>query len=106
MEIEKRVDRERRKRVYPLHDAQNRTPPDPGPGGGLPVVHVVLRASRTGTRLDALVLWSYGDYQFRPEWDVASSMEKARALGFTDAVDSYGMFIRQFEHYRAEQVIP
>ena len=67
---------------------------------------IVARHGLRPTRLDALVLWSYGDYQFRPEWDVASSMEKARARGFGDAVDSYDMFIRQFEHYRAEKLIP
>ena len=67
---------------------------------------IITRHGLRKTRLEKLVLWSYGDYQFRPEWDVASSMEKARALGFTDRVDSYDMFIRQFEHYRAEQVIP
>ncbi|HUP96222.1 MAG TPA: SDR family oxidoreductase [Burkholderiales bacterium] len=67
---------------------------------------IVARHSLRATRLDALVLWSYGDYQFRPEWDVASSMEKARSLGFSDAVDSHDMFIRQFEHYRDENLIP
>jgi hypothetical protein len=67
---------------------------------------IVARHGLRETRLDELVLWSYGDYQFRPEWDVASSMEKARSLGFLDAVDSYDMFIGQFEHYRAERVIP
>jgi nucleoside-diphosphate-sugar epimerase len=67
---------------------------------------IVARYSLRQTRLDALVLWSYGDYQFRPEWDVASSMQKARLLGFSDAVDSHDMFIRQFEHYRAEKLIP
>jgi nucleoside-diphosphate-sugar epimerase len=58
------------------------------------------------TRLDELVVWSYGDYLLRPEWDVVSSMAKARALGFDEVVDSGEMLIRQFEHYRAEKIIP
>jgi hypothetical protein len=33
-------------------------------------------------------------------------MDKARALGFGDRVDSHAMFIRQFENYRAAAIIP
>lgn len=58
------------------------------------------------TRLDDLVVWSYGDYHLRPEWDVFSSMAKARALGFDETLDSGAVLIRQFEHYRAEKIIP
>ena len=58
------------------------------------------------TALDTLVLWSYGDYVFKPEWDIMSSMEKARAFGFGEAVDSGAMFMRQFDHYRAQKIIP
>lgn len=57
------------------------------------------------TRLHDLCLPAYGDYQFRPQWEVFSSMQKARALGFTDAVDSARMFRAQFDHYRAQKII-
>lgn len=67
---------------------------------------IVRKHGLRPTRLDTLVLWAYGDYQFRPEWDVMSAMSKARALGFHDTVDSSAMFIRQFEHYRAAKIIP
>jgi nucleoside-diphosphate-sugar epimerase len=67
---------------------------------------IVRKHALRPTRLDTLVLWTYGDYQLRPEWDVRSSMSKARALGFREAVDSRAMFIRQFEHYRAAGIIP
>jgi len=53
-----------------------------------------------------LALWPYGDYQLRPQWDVMSSMEKARKLGFQDAVDTPTMFRKQFENYRTLKVIP
>jgi len=58
------------------------------------------------TALDKLVLWSYGDYVFKPEWDIMSSMAKARAFGFADAVDTSAMFMRQFDRYRNAKVIP
>jgi nucleoside-diphosphate-sugar epimerase len=56
--------------------------------------------------LQQVALWAYGDYQFRPDWDVVSSMQKARALGFSETLDSFDMFARQFENYRKEKIIP
>lgn len=67
---------------------------------------VVRRHGLRPTRLDTLALWAYGDYAFRPEWDIQSSMAKARALGFRETVDSGAMFERLFAHYRDERVIP
>jgi nucleoside-diphosphate-sugar epimerase len=67
---------------------------------------IVTKYGLRETQLHDLVLWSYGDYQFRPQWDVASSMDKARALGFTEDVNSAEMFVRHFDHYRASKVIP
>jgi nucleoside-diphosphate-sugar epimerase len=75
---------------------------DKGPVWDRIIAHYGLRQ----TRLDTLVLWAYGDYQLRPEWDVMSAMSKARAFGFEASVDSSAMFIRQFENYRNEKVIP
>ena len=67
---------------------------------------IVNKHHLRATEVQQLALWPYGDYQLRPQWDVASSMEKARKLGFNDAVDSFQMFRRQFENYRAEKIIP
>jgi nucleoside-diphosphate-sugar epimerase len=58
------------------------------------------------TKLHELALWAYGDYQVRPDWEVASSMDKARALGFMASLDSFDMFRRQYQNYRAENVMP
>jgi len=33
-------------------------------------------------------------------------MSKARALGFEESIDSSAMFIRQFQNYRIEKIIP
>ena len=58
------------------------------------------------TKLDTIALWAYGDYQLRPEWDIKSSMTKARALGFGEALDSGAIFAQHFAHYRAAKIIP
>ena len=67
---------------------------------------IVKRHGLRATRLDTLALWPYGDYVCRPQWDIKSTMTKARALGFGEALDSGTMFARHFAHYRAEKVIP
>ncbi len=67
---------------------------------------IVAKHDLRPTRLNELVLWAYGDYQFSPQWDIRSDMSKARALGFPETRDSGEMFFRQFEHYRAEKIIP
>lgn len=67
---------------------------------------IIVKHGLRRTRLDTLVLWAYGDYQLRPEWDVMSAMSKARASGFEESIDSSAMFIRQFQNYRIEKIIP
>lgn len=56
--------------------------------------------------LDRVALWSYWKHLWTPDWDIASSMTKARQYGFTDTVDSGEMFIRMFDHFRAARVFP
>jgi hypothetical protein len=67
---------------------------------------VVKKHGLKAPPLDKIALWAYGDYQFRPDWDVFSSMQKARERGFTASVDSAAMFARQFDNYRNEKMIP
>ena len=55
---------------------------------------------------ESLVGWDYGSFVFTPEFDIISSMTKARQFGFHDVVDSKAMFLRQFDQLRAERVIP
>jgi nucleoside-diphosphate-sugar epimerase len=52
------------------------------------------------------VLWPYADYLFAPEWDIISSMSKARARGFGESVESARMFIDLFERFRRDKIIP
>jgi nucleoside-diphosphate-sugar epimerase len=67
---------------------------------------IVKKHALRAPPLDQVALWAYGDYQFRPDWNIVSSMAKARALGFNDSIDSFDMFARQFENYRKEKFIP
>ena len=53
-----------------------------------------------------LVGWEYGDFVFTPEFDIMSSMTKARLHGFTEVVDSRQMFLRHFDDLRANNIIP
>jgi len=55
---------------------------------------------------DKLVSWAYGDFVFTPEFDIISSMTKARQYGFHDVVDSRDMFLRLFDELRSNRVIP
>ncbi len=67
---------------------------------------IVAKHGLKPTRLDTLALWPYGDYLLRPEWEIRSVMNKARALGFSETLDSGTMFARHFAHYRAQKIIP
>ena len=66
---------------------------------------IVQKHRLAPSEVQSLALWPYGDYQLRPQWDVSSSMAKARRLGFDGAVNSFQMFRDQFSHYRAHRVI-
>jgi nucleoside-diphosphate-sugar epimerase len=67
---------------------------------------VVTRHGLKPSALDRLVLWHYGDYAFAPEWDIMSSMDKARRCGFGERVDTPDMFKRLFADYRQHRAIP
>ncbi|UDM51973.1 SDR family oxidoreductase [Cupriavidus sp. MP-37] len=55
---------------------------------------------------EQLVGWKYGNFVFTPEFDVVSSTTKARQHGFSEVIDSEGMFLRQFDELRANRIIP
>ena len=67
---------------------------------------IVKKHGLKPTRLETVALWPYGDYLLRPEWEIHSSMDKARAAGFSETLDSGKMFAQHFAHYRAEKIIP
>lgn len=67
---------------------------------------IVARHRLRRIALDRIALWEYGDYVFRPEWDIMSAMDKARRCGFHERADSLDMFARVFTAYREQRIIP
>ncbi len=67
---------------------------------------IIQRHALRPTALESLVLWPYGNYVFKPEWDIMSSAAKVRACGFLEIIDTASMFALHFDHYRAEKIIP
>jgi nucleoside-diphosphate-sugar epimerase len=57
-------------------------------------------------RYEEIVAWPYGDFVFSTEWDIMSNLTKARRYGFHDVVDTEEMFIRLFDEYRKNKIIP
>lgn len=67
---------------------------------------IVRKHELLPTLLDELVSCPYMEHHLKPEWDLSFSMSKARRFGFPERIDSASMFIRQFENYRAQKIIP
>jgi nucleoside-diphosphate-sugar epimerase len=67
---------------------------------------IVRRHGLRPTILRSLVLWAYGNYVFKPEWNIISDVSKARRHGFAETVDSGRMFLEIFDYLRAEKVVP
>jgi nucleoside-diphosphate-sugar epimerase len=53
-----------------------------------------------------IAAWEFGDYVFGADWDVMSNVTKARRHGFHDVIDSEEMFLRLFQKFRDEKIIP
>jgi hypothetical protein len=43
---------------------------------------------------------------FNSDYDIVSDTGKARRLGFHDSVDTEEMFLRMFQEFRSDRVIP
>ena len=67
---------------------------------------LVTRHGLARVPLEERVLWPYADYLFAPEWDIISSMSKARRDGFRESVDTARMFIDLFDRFRRDKIIP
>lgn len=67
---------------------------------------LVRSAGLEPVALASRVLWPYADYLFAPEWDIISSMAKARRDGFGESVDSAQMFLELFDAFRRGKIIP
>lgn len=67
---------------------------------------LVARCGLERRALAERVLWPYADYLFAPEWDIISSVSKARRDGFAGSIDSASMFVGLFESFRRSKIIP
>lgn len=67
---------------------------------------LVTRYGLAQVPLERRVLWPYADYLFAPEWDIISSMSKARRDGFGESVDTARMFLDLFDRFRRDKIIP
>ena len=56
--------------------------------------------------MDDVALWPYGDFVWGIDYDIVSSMSRAREAGFTGYEDSEDQFIRHIEAYRSLKVLP
>jgi len=57
-------------------------------------------------KMDQVARWMFGDFVFNMDYDVISSMTRARLAGFHDMIDTPAMFIRHLDGYRAARVLP
>lgn len=57
-------------------------------------------------KMEEVARWMFGDFVFGMDYDVISSMTRARLAGFQDTIDTPAMFIRHLDGYRAARVLP
>jgi progesterone 5beta-reductase/iridoid synthase-like 1,4-enone reductase family protein len=67
---------------------------------------IVAKYGLRATPYARLALWRYGDYVFTPDWDIMSDMTKARTFGFHRVVSTQAEFIRHFDLFRANRILP
>jgi hypothetical protein len=67
---------------------------------------LVTRHGLQPYRYEDLVSWRYGDFVFASGHDIVSDMGKAWRAGFREVVDTEAMFLRVFESYRRDRIIP
>lgn len=56
--------------------------------------------------LDKIVAWGFGDFLLNCDYDVISSVNHLRKLGFHKFVDTEEMFLNIFQKFRQNKVIP
>ena len=67
---------------------------------------IVVRCGLEPRPLESIALWAFGDFVFRQDWDLLSSLTRLRQTGFAGSVDSARMFETQFENYREAKILP
>jgi hypothetical protein len=67
---------------------------------------VVRRCALVPSRLDDLAVWGFGDFLFRQDYDVVSSLTRLRQAGFHGIVDTEEMFVGHLARYREARLLP
>lgn len=67
---------------------------------------IVARFGLVATPYAQTALWSYGDFIFNSGYDIMSDTSKLRRYGFRESVDTETMFVRLFEHFRRQRILP
>jgi nucleoside-diphosphate-sugar epimerase len=67
---------------------------------------IVERHGLKASRLSDLAVWDFGDFVWRQDYDVVSSMTKLRQAGFHAVVDSEEMFLNHLRRYREAKLLP
>lgn len=67
---------------------------------------IVNRHALKATPLSALANWTFGEFLFRAEWDVLSSIVKSRQNGFHEALDTEANFLNHLAVMRRDRLIP
>lgn len=67
---------------------------------------VVARHALVPSRLQDVAAWGFGDFLFRQDYDVVSSLTRLRQAGFADVVDTEQMFVEHLGRYRAARLLP
>lgn len=57
-------------------------------------------------KIDQVASWAFADFVFGMDYDVMSSLNRARLAGFHDTIDTAELFIRYLDAYRAARVLP
>jgi nucleoside-diphosphate-sugar epimerase len=68
--------------------------------------HIARRHGLAEIPFNLLANWSFGNYCFRIDYDMISDIGKLRRHGFTEAMDSAGMFLDLFDRLRVLRIIP
>ena len=67
---------------------------------------IVRRQGLVPSRLEDVAAWSYGDFVFGLDHDIASSVTRLRQAGFCEALDTEDTLLRQLAQYREAKLLP
>ena len=67
---------------------------------------IVLQHDLSPTPFEQTALWPYGDFIFNAGYDIMSDTSKLRRFGFWETVDTGEMFLRLFDYFRRNRIVP